>query len=111
MLIEAVTGSETIAVPEDLVGRRETYARVRGNSMIDEQIRDGDFVIVEDRKTAENGEMVIALLGGHDATLKKFYREHESVRLQPANPTMQPIVVPADHVQIQGVVVGVMRKY
>jgi repressor LexA len=55
--------------------------------------------------------MVIALLGGHDATLKKFYREHESVRLQPANPTMQPIVVPADHVQIQGVVVGVMRKY
>ena len=112
MPIEAVAGSETIAVPEDLVGRRETYVlRVRGNSMIDEQIRDGDFVIVEDRKTAENGEMVIALLGGHDATLKKFYREHESVRLQPANPTMQPIVVPADHVQIQGVVVGVMRKY
>ena len=110
--IEAVAGSETIAVPEDLVGRRETYVlRVRGNSMIDEHIRDGDFVIVEDRKTAENGEMVIALLGGHDATLKKFYREHESVRLQPANPTMQPIVVPADHVQIQGVVVGVMRKY
>ena len=110
--IEALVGSETIAVPEDLVGRRETYVlRVRGNSMIDEHIRDGDFVIVEDRKTAENGEMVIALLGGHDATLKKFYREHESVRLQPANPTMQPIVVPADHVQIQGVVVGVMRKY
>ena len=74
--IEAVAGNETIAVPEDLVGRRDTYVlRVRGNSMIDEQIRDGDFVIVEDRKTAENGEMVIALLGGHDATLKKFYRE------------------------------------
>ena len=76
--IEAVAGSETIAVPEDLVGRRDTYVlRVRGNSMIDEQIRDGDFVIVEDRKTADNGEMVIALLGGHDATLKKFYREHD----------------------------------
>ena len=110
--IEAVATTETIAVPEEMVGRRDTYVlRVRGNSMIDEHIRDGDFVIVEDRKTAENGEMVIALLGGHDATLKKFYREHESVRLQPANPTMQPIVVPADHVQIQGVVVGVMRKY
>jgi repressor LexA len=79
--------------------------------MIDEQIRDGDFVIVEDRKSAENGEMVIALLGGRDATLKKFYREHESIRLQPANPTMSPIIVPADEVQVQGVVVGVMRRY
>jgi repressor LexA len=112
MPIEAVAGNETIAVPEDLVGRRDTYVlRVRGNSMIDEQIRDGDFVIVEDRKTANNGEMVIALLGGSDATLKTFYREHDTVRLQPANPTMQPIFVPADNVQIQGVVVGVMRKY
>ena len=65
MPIEAIAGNETIAVPEDLVGRRDTYVlRVRGNSMIDEQIRDGDFVIVEDRKTASNGEMVIALLGG-----------------------------------------------
>jgi repressor LexA len=85
--------------------------RVRGDSMIDEQIRDGDFVIVEDRQTADNGEMVIALLRGADATLKKFYREHDTIRLQPANPTMQPILVPADTVQIQGVVVGVMRKY
>ena len=65
MPIEAVAGNETLAVPEDMVGRRDTYAlRVRGNSMIDEQIRDGDFVIVEDRKTAKNGEMVIAFLGG-----------------------------------------------
>jgi repressor LexA len=112
MPIEAVASNETIAVPEDLVGRRDTYVlRVRGNSMIDEQIRDGDFVIVEDRKTAENGEMVIALLGGRDATLKKFYREHENIRLQPANPTMNPIIVPADDVQVQGVVVGVMRRY
>jgi repressor LexA len=111
--IEAIAHQETIAVPDSFVQRGGNHyvLRVRGNSMIDEHIRDGDFVIVEDRKTAENGEMVIALLGGHDATLKKFYREHESVRLQPANPTMQPIVVPADHVQIQGVVVGVMRKY
>ena len=112
MPIEAVASNETISVPEDLVGRRDTYVlRVRGNSMIDEQIRDGDFDNVEDRKKAENGEMVIALLDGRDATLKKFYREHENIRLQPANPTMNPIIVPADAVQVQGVVVGVMRRY
>jgi repressor LexA len=110
--IEAVAGTESISVPEELVGRRDTYVlRVRGSSMIDEQIRDGDFVIVEDRKTADNGEMVIALLNGTDATLKKFYRENGRVRLQPANPAMDAIMVPADHVQIQGVVVGVLRKY
>jgi repressor LexA len=79
--------------------------------MIDEQIRDGDFVIVEDRKTADNGEMVIALVSGTDVTLKKFYRENGRVRLQPANPAMQPIMVEPDRVQVQGVVVGVMRKY
>jgi repressor LexA len=110
--IEAISTSETIAVPEDLVGRRDTYVlRVRGNSMIDEQICDGDLVIVEDRKTAQNGEMVVALLGGSDVTLKKLYRENGRVRLQPANPTMQPIFVDPDHIQVQGVVVGVMRKY
>ncbi|HEX2341296.1 MAG TPA: transcriptional repressor LexA [Vicinamibacterales bacterium] len=110
--IEAIAGSETIAVPEDLAGRRDTYVlRVKGDSMIDEQIRDGDFVIVEDRKTAENGEMVIALIGGSDVTLKKFYRESNRVRLQPANPAMQPLILDAGQVQVQGVVVGVMRKY
>lgn len=110
--IEAVTSSETISVPEDFVGKRETYVlRVRGDSMIDEHIRDGDLVIVEDRKTAENGEMVIALLGGSDVTLKKFYRDNGRVRLQPANPAMQPIIVDAGQVEIQGVVIGVMRKY
>jgi repressor LexA len=111
--IEAVVGSETIAVPEDLVGKRDSYVlRVRGDSMIDEQIRDGDFVIVEDRRTADNGEMVIALLNGSDVTLKKLYREQQGrVRLQPANPALQPLVVPSEQVQVQGVVVGVMRKY
>jgi repressor LexA len=79
--------------------------------MIDEQIRDGDFVIVEDRKTAENGEMVVALIGGSDATLKKFYRENGRVRLQPANPSMQPMLFDPSQVQVQGVVVGMMRKY
>lgn len=110
--IEAIASNEAIAVPEDLVGKRDTYVlKVRGDSMIDEQIRDGDFVIVEDRKTAENGEMVIALLEGSDVTLKKFFRDDGRVRLQPANPAMQPLLVAADQVQIQGVVVGVMRKY
>jgi repressor LexA len=110
--IEAIAGSETIAVPEDLAGKRDTYVlRVKGDSMIDEQIRDGDYVIVEDRKTAENGEMVIALIGGSDVTLKKFYRESHRIRLQPANPAMQPLILDAGQVQVQGVVVGVMRKY
>ena len=110
--IEAVATTETIAVPEDLVGRRDTYVlRVRGNSMIDEQICDGDFVIVEDRKTAQNGETVVALLSGSDVTLKKLYRENGRVRLQPANPAMQPIYVDPEQLQVQGVVVGVMRKY
>jgi repressor LexA len=111
--IEAVVGSETIAVPEDLVGKRDTYVlRVKGDSMIDEQIRDGDYVIVEDRRTVEqDGEMVIALLNGSDVTLKKLYREHGHIRLQPANPAMQPIIAQPDQVQIQGVVIGVMRRY
>jgi repressor LexA len=111
--IEAVASNETIAVPENLAGARDTYVlRVRGDSMIDEQIRDGDFVVVEDRKSADNGEMVIALLRGSDVTLKKFYRDPGGkIRLQPANAAMQPIFVDPDQVQIQGVVVGVMRKY
>ena len=110
--IEAVVSAETVAVPEDLVGRTDTYAlRVRGDSMIDEQIRDGDIVIVEDRKTANNGEMVIALLHGADVTLKKFYRDNGRVQLQPANEALKPLIVDASQVQIQGVVVAVMRRY
>jgi repressor LexA len=111
--IEAIASNETITVPENLAGKRDTYVlRVKGDSMIDEQIRDGDYVVVEDRKTAENGEMVIALLGGTDVTLKKFFREAGGkIRLQPANATMQPIFADADQVQVQGVVVGVMRRY
>ena len=110
--IEAVASDETIGVPEGLAGKRDSYVlRVKGDSMIDEQIRDGDFVIVEDRKSADNGEMVIALVDGLDVTLKKFYRENGRIRLQPANPAMQPIMLDPDSVQLQGVVVGVMRKY
>ena len=110
--IEAVTSAETVTVPEDLVGSRETYAlRVRGSSMIDEQIRDGDLVIVENRRAARNGEMVVALLDGSDVTLKKFYREKRHVRLQPANDALAPIVAKPDAVQVQGVVIGVVRRY
>ena len=110
--IEAITTTETISVPEDLVGKRDTYVlRVRGDSMIDEQIRDGDYVVIEDRKQANDGEMVIALIGGTDVTLKKLYRENGRVRLQPANPAMQPMLFESDQIQVQGVVVGVMRRY
>jgi repressor LexA len=112
--IEAVQSSETIFVPEDMLGRRsETYVlQVKGDSMIDEQIRDGDYVIVENRKTARDGEMVIALLGGERATLKKLFREGRGkIRLQPANTRMKPIYVDQDDVRIQGVVIGVLRKY
>ncbi len=111
--IEAVSSSETIYVPEDMVGQRETYVlQVKGDSMIDEQIRDGDYVIVENRQTARDGEMVIALLGGESVTLKKLYREGGGrVRLQPANARMKPIFVDQDDLRIQGVVIGVLRRY
>jgi repressor LexA len=111
--IEAITSSETIFVPEDMVGRQETYVlQVKGDSMIEEQIRDGDYVIVENRRTARDGEMVIALLDGENATLKKLYREGGGrVRLQPANASLSPIYVDQDRLSVQGVVIGVLRKY
>jgi repressor LexA len=111
--IEAIDASETIFVPEDMVGRRETYVlQVKGDSMIEEQIRDGDYVIVENRTTANDGEMVIALLDGDSVTLKKLYREGGGrVRLQPANARLEPMLVDQDRLRIQGVVIGVLRKY
>ncbi len=112
--IEAVEGQETLAVPDSFVGRTGSHyvLRVSGNSMIDEHIRDGDFVVVNERQRADNGETVIALLNGNSATVKKYYRERDGrIRLQPANDTMTPIVVHEQDVLIQGVVVGVMRRY
>ena len=111
--IEAIEAAETIYVPEDLVGRKDTYVlQVKGDSMIEEQIRDGDFVIVEDRPEARDGEMVIALIDGESATLKKIYREPDGrIRLQPANERLQPFYVEASRLRVQGVVVGVLRKY
>jgi repressor LexA len=114
MPIEAVQMPETIGVPEDLVRRSGNHyvLRVRGNSMIDEQIRDGDFVIVNEKHSADNGEMVIALIDGTSATVKKFYRERDGrIRLQPANETMNPIYVHENDISIQGIVVGVLRRF
>lgn len=112
--IEAIADTETLAVPPDMVRRnRENYVlRVEGNSMIEESIRDGDYIVVSSQDTADDGQMVVALVRGDSATVKKLYRERGGrVRLQPANPTMEPIIEDARDVQIQGVVVGVIRKY
>lgn len=111
--IEAIRDEDTVSVPHDMVRSGNNYVlRVKGNSMVDEQIRDGDYIIVNSRQTAENGEMVVALVGGDSATVKKFYREKDGrIRLQPANPTMQPMYFRAEEVEIQGIVVGVIRKY
>ncbi|MCI0488543.1 MAG: transcriptional repressor LexA [Blastocatellia bacterium] len=111
--IEAILSHEVVSVPPDMLGRGRTFAlRVRGDSMIDEHIKDGDYVIVESRQTAENGQTVVALIDGSDATVKRFYREGKRIRLEPANPNYQPIVVePPDRVSIQGIVIGVIRKY
>jgi repressor LexA len=111
--IEAVVGREQLPVPPMLVGERpdEHYVlRVAGDSMIGEGIHDGDWVVVERRDRARAGEMVVALLGD-DVTLKRFFPEGSSVRLQPAHPTMAPIRVPAADVRVQGIVVGLMRRY
>jgi repressor LexA len=112
--IESLMHQETIAVPDQMLPRRgPNYAlRVQGTSMIDEHILDGDVVVVHGKQTAENGEMVIALVNGSEATVKKFYREPGGwIRLQPANTTMQPMRFQERDVLIQGVVVGVIRKY
>jgi len=109
--IEAIEDTEVLDLEELFQGRAgETFVlRVRGDSMIDEQICDGDYVIVEKRSQARNGETVVALLEDGDATLKKFYRERGRIRLQPANEKMKPIYVKT--CRIQGVVIGVLRKY
>jgi repressor LexA len=112
--IEAIMHQESIAVPDSFVQRGGNHyvLKVRGNSMIEEQIRDGDFVVVNERQRADNGEMVIAMLHGTSATVKKFYREKDGrIRLQPANETMEPLYVHENDISIQGIVVGVMRRY
>src|SRR5438105_3289727 len=109
--IEAVQNLETISLA-DFVRSKEVFVlEVRGESMQDEAILDGDYVLVEKTKTAHNGDIVVALVEMTDATLKRFYREGDKIRLQPSNAAMQPIIVPAASVEIQGRVIGVLRKY
>ena len=108
--IEAVEVPEEVDLSDMIRRDRASYLlRVKGNSMVDEGIRSGDFVIVENRNWASNGETVVAIINENEATLKKFYREGDRVRLQPANAELQPIYV--DKCEIRGVVVGVLRKY
>jgi repressor LexA len=111
--IESVEVPESIDVPRHLVPRHgESYVlRVRGNSMIGDQIRDGDYVVVESRSQARNGETVVALVRGEETTLKRLQRRGRKVVLEPANPQMEPIELPAAQVQIQGVVRGLLRRY
>jgi repressor LexA len=111
--IEAILSHDVISVPKELHGRGRTFAlRVRGDSMIEENIQDGDIIIVASQKTADNGQMVVALIDGNYATVKKFYRETDFIRLEAANPQFKPIFIKTpDRIQIQGVVRGLIRKY
>jgi repressor LexA len=111
--IEAILSHDVVSVPKDMQGRGRTFAlRVRGDSMIEENIQDGDIIIVTSQKTADNGQVVVALIDGNYATVKKFYREPDFIRLEPANPQFKPIFVKTpERIQIQGVVRGLIRKY
>jgi len=110
--IESIPDDESIAVPPDMLGAEPGYAlRVRGESMIEEGIQDGDIVIVRTAGTAADADMVVALVGG-EVTLKRLYREPGGrLRLQPSNAALPPLLVSADQVQVQGVVVGLLRRY
>jgi repressor LexA len=111
--IEVFESAETFSVPAEMVRKRaETFVlRVRGDSMIDEQIRDGDHIVVERAHEARKGEMVVALVHGSEATLKRFYRKGAKVVLEPANPAYRPLELPASEVEVRGIVRGLLRSY
>jgi repressor LexA len=109
--LEAVENPESISLG-DFTRSRDVYVlMVKGESMQDEHILDGDYVLIEKTNTARDGEIVVALVSKSEATLKRIYRAGETVRLQPSNATMKPIIVPAAEVEVQGRVIGVLRKY
>jgi repressor LexA len=109
--VEAAETAESISLG-DIIGNREVFAlQVRGESMRDEHIVDGDYVLVERTRTAKQGEIIVALVHGSETTLKRYYIEGAMARLQPSNAEMAPIFVPASEVAIQGRVLGVLRKY
>ena len=111
--VEAIRNPETFSFGDFTGGRKGVYVlRVKGDSMVDDHICDGDYILVEGAQTAESGEIVVALTHGTDATLKRLFREpNGKVRLQPANAQMDAIILPAREVKIQGKVIGVLRKY
>jgi repressor LexA len=110
--IEAVENRQEIDLEQLFQSRSGVYVlRVRGESMIEDHLCDGDYVVIERRENARNGEQVVALLDSGEATLKRFYREGSRIRLQPANSAMEPRIVEADRCRIQGVVIGVLRTY
>ncbi len=109
--IERVEEDERVSVPANMV-RKDTYAlKVCGHSMIDDNIQDGDIVIIEKRHSAENGQSVVALINNEQVTLKKFYIEADGIRLQPANPEMDAILLKNEEVEVLGVVTGVIRRF
>jgi repressor LexA len=110
--LESVEDRETISLSDFTRSKNVFVLKVKGQSMRDDHILDGDFIVVEPTQVANNGEIVVALVGGEEATLKRFYREPAGkIRLQPANSEMQPIMAAAADVKIQGRVLGVLRKY
>jgi repressor LexA len=110
--IEAVLDTETVSVPSAMVSGGRCFAlRVRGSSMINDHICDGDIVVVRTANSAQNGETVVALVEGSHATLKRFYRDGSNIRLQPANESMPPILLTGDQVAVQGVVLGLFRTF
>ena len=109
--IEVMEAREVMSLMPDPSGKDIFVLRVKGQSMIEDHIQDGDYVIVERRDRAENGETVVALLDNASATLKRFYREPDHIRLQPANADMEPIIMKEGDLKIQGVVIGVLRKF
>ncbi|MEK9627463.1 MAG: transcriptional repressor LexA [Nitrospinota bacterium] len=109
--IEALDQREVVDLLPDGGDKDVFVLRVKGNSMIEDHIQSGDYVIVERRNVAENGETVVALIDNERVTLKRFYRENGRVRLQPAHPDMKPIYVREGDFAIQGVVISVLRKF
>ena len=107
--IEAIPTNETIDIPRDMMGSNVFALRVKGESMIEDGIMNGDYIIVEQTRTARNGDIVVALIDRENVTLKRFYKEKDRIRLQPANSSMQPIYL--TRVTIQGKVRGVIRKF
>jgi repressor LexA len=110
--VEAIPAEDEIHVPAEMVGRQPCYAlRVRGESMIEDHIMDGDIVLVEDRKEPRDGETIVALVRQHEVTLKRYHRRGGMVRLVPANAALSPMEFPPEDVECQGVVIGLLRHY